>query len=503
MTPVQCTVGKVGDLVYLVDNRRGVIRFVGAICGKEGIWYGVELESAPGKNNGQFQGVQYFTTSKPNSGVFVSPKDVSHGSDLMHEIYETYRPLDHSQAISIKNKEVSIHIDKNVQEVINDFYQLQVVSLCYSATSMISQQNTKKFERCTMLSLQNCLLTSWSNLIMILKYFPKIDNLDIYGNQMESIQTIAHKLDELKEFTTTIKSLNVGKCGVVNEDVKLILELFPSLDSFSLAKSNIDNLCLEGKVYPNINLLYLEQCEIHDFGVLKEGLLSLPNLKSLTMCSCCMSEVPADIATYLPKLELLNLKNNNFTSWKIINNLKKISTLLSLHVDISELPKGENLPDNFEILLAKCPHIPKLNNMFPTPTQRQKAEYTFLREVSPEEVDHREDRDRLVKIYGATETIKRNELDASKMKLGLLKIIVKEGEQWCQLNVPPTATLKILLTTACRMLKLQRNKIESVHLAFNTQDVDVTKDKFNHALNTHLYINGYDLENTLTIQILK
>eukprot|EP01084_Bolivina_argentea_P021917 40730_1 len=61
----------VGDRVKLKkDGLVGVVRFVGEIQGKKGVFYGVELDEAKGKNKGSVAKVQYFKCGK-SKGLFV------------------------------------------------------------------------------------------------------------------------------------------------------------------------------------------------------------------------------------------------------------------------------------------------------------------------------------------------------------------------------------------------------------------------------------------------
>jgi dynactin complex subunit len=40
---------------------KGVVRYVGTTKFKDGIWVGLEFEGPKGKNNGEVQGVRYFS----------------------------------------------------------------------------------------------------------------------------------------------------------------------------------------------------------------------------------------------------------------------------------------------------------------------------------------------------------------------------------------------------------------------------------------------------------
>ncbi|KAJ4422132.1 hypothetical protein N0V82_003215 [Gnomoniopsis sp. IMI 355080] len=64
----------VGDRVEVPGNMLGMVRFIGGVQGKKGIFTGVELLpefAARGKNNGDVDGVSYFTTSIAGAGIFL------------------------------------------------------------------------------------------------------------------------------------------------------------------------------------------------------------------------------------------------------------------------------------------------------------------------------------------------------------------------------------------------------------------------------------------------
>ncbi|KAF3482131.1 uncharacterized protein GIQ15_04890 [Arthroderma uncinatum] len=65
---------QVGDLVNVPGGMHGTVRFLGSVAGKPGKFAGVELApelAGRGKNSGDVDGRQYFTTSIPGSGIFV------------------------------------------------------------------------------------------------------------------------------------------------------------------------------------------------------------------------------------------------------------------------------------------------------------------------------------------------------------------------------------------------------------------------------------------------
>ncbi|ETI53940.1 hypothetical protein L917_02960 [Phytophthora nicotianae] len=66
----------VGDRVCIPDKELfGFVRFLGEIIGVKGIWVGIELDEAYGKNDGSVKGRYYFRC-KPKHGVFARPHQV-------------------------------------------------------------------------------------------------------------------------------------------------------------------------------------------------------------------------------------------------------------------------------------------------------------------------------------------------------------------------------------------------------------------------------------------
>ncbi|KAI9679957.1 MAG: hypothetical protein M1817_004972 [Caeruleum heppii] len=64
----------VGDLVDVPGGMHGTVKFIGNVKGKNGVFAGVELSqqfAQRGKNDGDVEGTRYFTTSIPNSGIFL------------------------------------------------------------------------------------------------------------------------------------------------------------------------------------------------------------------------------------------------------------------------------------------------------------------------------------------------------------------------------------------------------------------------------------------------
>ena len=65
---------KVGEHV-IYNGKTGIVRFVGTTEFKEGVWVGIELHEASGKNDGSVLGKYYFNCP-PKFGLFAMPHKV-------------------------------------------------------------------------------------------------------------------------------------------------------------------------------------------------------------------------------------------------------------------------------------------------------------------------------------------------------------------------------------------------------------------------------------------
>ncbi len=80
---------KVGDRCQLRDKfkRRGEVKYVGELPGKQGVFVGVQLDEPLGKNDGSVGGKRFFK-SMPKCGAFVKPSVVEVGDFPEEDIFD-------------------------------------------------------------------------------------------------------------------------------------------------------------------------------------------------------------------------------------------------------------------------------------------------------------------------------------------------------------------------------------------------------------------------------
>ena len=66
----------IGDKVEMTNGETGIVKYIGNIHVKKGIWIGIELDEASGNHDGKIKGKRYFKT-KPNHATFVKYKKIN------------------------------------------------------------------------------------------------------------------------------------------------------------------------------------------------------------------------------------------------------------------------------------------------------------------------------------------------------------------------------------------------------------------------------------------
>uniref|UniRef100_A0A0K0DU45 Tubulin-specific chaperone E n=1 Tax=Strongyloides stercoralis TaxID=6248 RepID=A0A0K0DU45_STRER len=486
----------VGSRILLHEERLGTIRYVGKLDNKDGIRYGVELDENIGKHNGEFEGKRYFQTQKTKSGVFVWPKDVKHPCDLISVIKNKYTSIiNDSNGIikTMKGKEVKILVDKDVTEALCDIYSLERISLEKVPVGFINEEDIlskKYFHKCKTLFIKQCLLTKWSDLFNILKVFPKVEELSVFGNVLDdlSLQLSLEKIENYREIVKNIREFSVGNCSLNQNCVNIIPLIFENLTSLVIAVNPINTFCPSTKGNLEcLKKLILDECVVHDLSLLKEGLLKLPNLEEISLIRCQVENIPDDIYKYFPSLKSMHLKYNDIDNWKLLNNIKKIPLLEFLEIELSRLPKYNNGDDVLDFVIAKCPNIKAINKHTITGTEKSKAEVIFLRDIPENDPNHVEDIQRLKKIYTDIVSSTRKDRDFTKMKLGSIKIeIIKDSSSYI-MTVPLSLNFKTIIQGASKKLSFSKLSIKSINIENNNEIINVEKKLFNQNLNDYLY----------------
>merc|ERR1711860_173574 len=116
------TVPDVGALVCVrtpEGQKTGILQFKGETKFKEGEWFGIELNTPTGKNDGTVQGIRYFEC-KPKHGLFCRRQHfIMHDEKSKNDIEKKYRLLLRTRIL-----EKSEH-DKKMKKILGEKSEME------------------------------------------------------------------------------------------------------------------------------------------------------------------------------------------------------------------------------------------------------------------------------------------------------------------------------------------------------------------------------------------
>lgn len=154
----------------------------------------------------------------------------------------------------------------------------------------------------------------------------------------------------------------------------------PNLQDLHICLNNYKTLEVLPKCY-NIRRIYISKNpNLTSWTQIKNLLIAFPQLRSLTMADCNISEIPSDLHNLLPKLQSLNISNWPIDCWTMIDNLNTLPELIELRTTGCKiLEEFNNAELRRNMLIARLPKIKRLNGSEIMDDERTHAERAFIR----------------------------------------------------------------------------------------------------------------------------
>eukprot|EP01084_Bolivina_argentea_P260525 440000_1 len=116
------------DKISLTDGNEGIVKYIGCIDGKKGIFYGIDLLNKKGKNNGTVNNISYFKTTSNKSGRFITQSKINQNK-IFKQPNSTKFSIDSQLIINgTKGTIKSIVIPNNKYNKSNDaYYGIQLI----------------------------------------------------------------------------------------------------------------------------------------------------------------------------------------------------------------------------------------------------------------------------------------------------------------------------------------------------------------------------------------
>ncbi|CAF1163512.1 unnamed protein product [Rotaria sordida] len=384
---------KIGDNILVDGKFPATILYIGLVDDHPGEWIGIEYWNQQGKHNGYFNGKFYFQTKHQLTGSFIRSQRIQYGNSFTQAIYKQYIKafsndyINHDINYSIFGKQYSdyavelssiIRIDLSSQWV-NEFDDNDYI---YNNLCQIKELNIR----------QN-LIKNWSQLWIILeKYFPKLEILNVSNSR------INFDMNPSNEF------INIKQIVLIDIDndchsFEYILKYFPNLIDIHLDLNHLtfisENFINKIKNVTNLSLSDNQRLIEWDPFINRLGLL--PFLQELIINNCGIEQIKlpdqVDSNELFQSLKYLYMSDNKISSYSSINELSRISSLISLSIlrnPIYGLNQFENETAK-QMIIARLPNLTYLNRVLISHDERRGAEIDYLQRYAQDYFDNKLD----------------------------------------------------------------------------------------------------------------
>lgn len=398
---------RVSDRI-VVEGKIGTIRFVGHIPTWSETALGIEWDDVSrGKNNGDIDGVLYFSTEVPGSGSFIksSSKKIEPRVTFMDAFAKRYGFEANTAALRrtlhFGSKVVENFGFQKLNEIQEQVLQLETLLLDKQNISAVGEMAV--FSSVRSLDLSYNLLNSWDDIAEIAEYFPKLTELNVNGNRLKGVP----RLPLLRELSNADTNATLDQIEhFVAERLNLSLNNLTSLRDLSRSVRSLD-------------LLFNRFTEMPDM---------LPSVEELLIANNNIQEIP-EVSN--PHIRSLDLRFNDIKSWDMIGRISdEFPNLANLRIDgcplFSTLSVEEMTLNVIARLRCGPPNtglLSKLNGSVLLAAEITNAELYFMLRVRKGAVQFSDQRrwQELEKKHGKISTTDRKPVaDDSKVRLHIV-----------------------------------------------------------------------------------
>lgn len=350
---------KLYDRISTTDNHIASIKYIGHIpqWGSQVTAYGLEWDDATrGKNNGQLDGITYFTTTVPNSASFIKStnKIVTNcqRKSFVQVIKELYLDVDGYQAKGIKFgvKVVEEYGWQRLNEYQAQLQNLNSLSLDHLMVYCMCHDGDEGYVDdvfgglCNLINLDlSCnLFKHMDDIWQIVSRLPKLQVLNINGNRFapdvmndRSIEAFTHSSVQVLKMASTLIPIH---------HVNSIIAQFPDLQE----------LIISGNHYTDedIKLLEFGKCKmIKSLDVSYNEIIRVPtnlaeSILTLNVSHCRIGTIDKSDSTSNYTIESLDIRHNQLSTWSDIDNLSQtFPNLVNLRINHNPISESVSVDE--------------------------------------------------------------------------------------------------------------------------------------------------------------
>lgn len=322
----------------LVLGAMGTIRYVGKlpIWGNGVLAYGVEWDdTSRGKNNGEIDGVQYFSPTKAGAGSFIKAnnKKIEIPCLFFDAIFQRYsnesNALALEETVIFGSKVVQNYGFGKLNKILDNVSELNVIMLDHQNIHMAGNPGkyaSKAVFNAESLDLSSNLLTRWTEVALILGHFPKVQSVNLNGNRLDETLFSGSKIN-LPMFPKTVVQISLSATFIQPLFLlKLDLENATKIELSENAYT--DSLVLEWSLPLNLKELDLSYNHIeHIPETFNNGTLCHVVLANNRIASIQKMAV-------FPNIKSLDLRRNPLNSFEEVDSLtEKFPNLCELRIN--------------------------------------------------------------------------------------------------------------------------------------------------------------------------
>ncbi|CAG9323309.1 unnamed protein product [Blepharisma stoltei] len=359
------------------------VRWIGSLPNKEDTWVGLEWdEESKGKHSGELDGVKYFTTRHPMCGSFMKLPVLLEGLDQTQCIstaiidkYADRTEQDFSECYvpTVKNQRKNIELvgTEKIQARQEKIDRLKEIALQTSMVKTIDPGFGAHLISCESLLLDKNLLFSWNQIAQILSEIPNLKTLSISQNRINQPLTVS--------FTHPLKILVLNSMDLVWEEALTLIPHLPCLEELHLYKNRCNVISINPELFSNLKLLNLQDNQISSWEMINQNCSGLPALEKLIL-----NQNQIDYIYYsggFPRLEALSVEQNCLNNWRSIDELYKFPAgLKELRIQGNPALQGNMRVSLLRFMVVgRIGTLNVLNGSAIRPQERIDAERYYLR----------------------------------------------------------------------------------------------------------------------------
>lgn len=375
-----------------IGKDRATVRYIGPVDGQSGDWVGLEWDDhARGKHDGCVNGRRYFIcTSTDNAGSFVRLSKLQEtaraGDSVLQGLHSRYKGAPGAAAAASDTVRFNLVGEQDVRIHQGQLDILDKASLngaCISSAGPDGELAAAA-PRLWELDLSDCLLSSWDDAVHIMQQLPALRVLNLSHMPM----AFPNARLSLPPCGTVsgLQTLVLNGCHLTWPQVLALEPSVPALRQLHLCSNGIASLgagsnTICAQAFQQLQVLDLANNQLSSWDEVRE----LSHLTSLTALSLSRNslqdaEQPLETGAALASLKALFCADNQISSWKTVEAFAQLGGLQELRLSGNPLLATAEDGERYQVI-ARMPGLTFLNGSVVDDVERRDAELHYLRTV--------------------------------------------------------------------------------------------------------------------------